>query len=99
MSGNSAKKNNNNNQNNKNKFSNNWKNKRCFNCGQLGHIANACKKKDQKPEEAAHNYDYDSDDVSLVCCLIADTDQNKTWIADTGASLHMCVSLDKLVNV
>ena len=71
----------------------------CYYCHKFGHISHDCpelktKKQGQnKVAATAADYGCDSDDV---ICLVGNADDNddisKSWLVDSAASAHMCVS-------
>ena len=61
---------------------NNGKEKKCFNCGKLGHFAAKCKAPKKKPKEQAN------------FAVLAATEglglKRSSWCLDSGAKSHMC---------
>lgn len=66
---------------------------KCFNCNKMGHYSNKCPDK-RKPEA-------DDAEVALMARETSSLKEAKKdlWIADTGASCHMCNDLEGLEDV
>ena len=75
----------------------NYPNIQCYNCQRMGHYASNCRNK-RVPREKNH----EEDDAEIALMAITKTkgiENPNLWIADTGASCHMCNNLDGLTNI
>ena len=76
----------------------------CFKCKEYGHIRKDCPKGTNENESANKANEDDSDEeVALICRSTTNKALNKTkgstWVADTGASGHMCNNIDELTDI
>ena len=72
---------------------------RCYACNKMGHYKINCpEKKNESANNAQQNEDTD-EEYAMVCCYSAKINENSAWIADTGASTHMCKNLHELSNL